>query len=505
MIFKRPSFKRGGTPTGIESLTPRVKAQTGFPGMQYYGEPTGPIQTNLPRSQIGLKKTRFPFLKTQFIRPVAAGAFGTGAVIGTGIGALTDFYARSKYTPEGYKRLKEMSEIGVFDETSTGEEIRAAQEYINEGNKIGVAPGFFPRGGKKKFFEDRDLDSETGLPKQKVDINMRGDPAQFTGEDELTNFDEIVEKVVKEPKENKKEKTNEEVFKSEFDKQYNRLEKYLGSNKQEDKGRIALGLAEAIGTPGSIADKAAVLNKTLLNIAAGRKKDKKDLAKLAFAATTEIEKANIMAGKKSFDQQRYEKLFDSAQIVRNPSQYSDAEVKAAKTYLQNTADVQDLLKDKKGAFTLTGATVNKYIEEAPKTRKKLRKELAKGNDADQNKIAEYRYELELADAFLSKDIDKIRSLISRDDFEKGGRVNYALGTPNPNVNEIAKTPSEPVDKLSFQQLRTKLPKEITDDIVRMLVNDDEALQDFAYIRTQGDVNKFNLKYGVSLVLPPESV
>ena len=80
-----------------------------------------------------------------------------------------------------------------------------------------------------------------------------------------------------------------------------------------------------------------------------------------------------MAGKKSFDQQRYEKLFDSAQIVRNPSQYSDAEVKAAKTYLQNTADVQDLLKDKKGAFTLTGATVNKYIEEAPKTRKKLRK------------------------------------------------------------------------------------------------------------------------------------
>lgn len=212
-----------------------------------------------------------------------------------------------------------------------------------------------------------------------------------------------------------------------------------------------------------------------------------------------------MAGKKSFDQQRYEKLFDSAQIVRNPSQYSDAEVKAAKTYLQNTADVQDLLKDKKGAFTLTGATVNKYIEEAPKTRKKLRKELAKGNDADQNKIAEYRYELELADAFLSKDIDKIRSLISRDDFEKGGRVNYALGTPNPNVNEIAKTPSEPVDKLSFQQLRTKLPKEITDDIVRMLVNDDEALQDFAYIRTQGDVNKFNLKYGVSLVLPPESV
>jgi hypothetical protein len=37
-----------------------------------------------------------------------------------------------------------------------------------------------------------------------------------------------------------------------------------------------------------------------------------------------------------------------------------------------------------------------------------------------------------------------------------------------------------------------------------LVNDDQALQDFSYIRTQGDVNSFNLKYGVTLVLPPES-
>ena len=29
MIFKRPSFKRGGAPTGIETLTPRKKLQFG--------------------------------------------------------------------------------------------------------------------------------------------------------------------------------------------------------------------------------------------------------------------------------------------------------------------------------------------------------------------------------------------------------------------------------------------------------------------------------------------
>ena len=32
MLYKRPNFKMGGSPTGIETLTPRVKAQTGFGG-----------------------------------------------------------------------------------------------------------------------------------------------------------------------------------------------------------------------------------------------------------------------------------------------------------------------------------------------------------------------------------------------------------------------------------------------------------------------------------------
>ena len=64
------------------------------------------------------------------------------------------------------------------------------------------------------------------------------------------------------------------------------------------------------------------------------------------------------------------------------------------------------------------------------------------------------------------------------------------------------TPAEPVaTNLTFEQLRTRLPKEITDDIVRLVATSEEALQDFAYIRTQGDVEKFNVKYGVNLVLP----
>jgi hypothetical protein len=35
-----------------------------------------------------------------------------------------------------------------------------------------------------------------------------------------------------------------------------------------------------------------------------------------------------------------------------------------------------------------------------------------------------------------------------------------------------------------------------------LANSEEALQEFAYIETQNDVNAFNLKYGVNLIIPP---
>ena len=66
------------------------------------------------------------------------------------------------------------------------------------------------------------------------------------------------------------------------------------------------------------------------------------------------------------------------------------------------------------------------------------------------------------------------------------------------------TPTVQVKKLSYEELRNRLPQEITDDVIRLIANSNEALQDFAYIRTQGDVVKFNTKYGVNLVLPAQT-
>jgi hypothetical protein len=61
---------------------------------------------------------------------------------------------------------------------------------------------------------------------------------------------------------------------------------------------------------------------------------------------------------------------------------------------------------------------------------------------------------------------------------------------------------EPVG-MSFEELRSRLPATITDDIVILLSQSGQALEDFATIQTQQDVDNFNTKYNVNLILPSE--
>jgi hypothetical protein len=96
---------------------------------------------------------------------------------------------------------------------------------------------------------------------------------------------------------------------------------------------------------------------------------------------------------------------------------------------------------------------------------------------------------------------------------EGGRANFSLGGSGANplveeqVTEISETETQPKeiaptgDGLSYEELRGRLPKEITDDIVVILAESPQALVDFAEIQTQTDVDEFNMKYGVNLSLP----
>jgi len=101
------------------------------------------------------------------------------------------------------------------------------------------------------------------------------------------------------------------------------------------------------------------------------------------------------------------------------------------------------------------------------------------------------------------ELQNIRNYSAKAD---GGRAGYANG----EMVEEQVTETETMDQgpmaqsdnpISYDQLRARLPNEITDDIVELMANSAEALEDFAMISSQQDVDLFNQKYSVNLVLP----
>ena len=86
------------------------------------------------------------------------------------------------------------------------------------------------------------------------------------------------------------------------------------------------------------------------------------------------------------------------------------------------------------------------------------------------------------------------------EFKAGGRVGYQMGG---NVN-MGQMPATEEPKIDYATLRARLPKQISDDVVKLIAASPEALEDFATIATQSDVDMFNQKYSVNLVLPQEA-
>ena len=103
---------------------------------------------------------------------------------------------------------------------------------------------------------------------------------------------------------------------------------------------------------------------------------------------------------------------------------------------------------------------------------------------------------------------------------KGGRAGYQQGmlvTPEggwekpsaeeavtqQQIDSMGQAPEVDAVGMSFEELRARLPATITDEIVILLSQSGQALEDFATIQTQQDLDNFNTKYNVNLVLPSE--
>ena len=114
---------------------------------------------------------------------------------------------------------------------------------------------------------------------------------------------------------------------------------------------------------------------------------------------------------------------------------------------------------------------------------------------------------------LQLELDAMNNLRERFGAAEGGRIGYqdagpvmpAAGGMGQATGDMQQEtmPEELQQDLTFEELRNRLPQEISDDIINLILSSAEAMEDFATIQTEQDISTFNKKYGVNLVLPSE--
>ena len=382
--------------------------------------------------------------------------------------------------------LSQDPESGVF--------LPGIEENISR-EEQGLAKLLSPEG--KKSFETRKLEELNRLRKQEglTSLVQKEEPKTTVtgdGEEDDTRKATLKETIKTDPR-------------NEIRKEADMLKELL-----KDEGLTtaenALIVAKALATPGGFNAKVQAAADLALPIMRQRSKLDKEVVLEAYKTTKEIEKAKIAAGKKSPTQ---EILEESVQTQLNVAKKTKDPVTGETLYNGKTRD--QIRAQVYAAYTQKipyaqqqqAAALKQDREDKIRT---LTEEAAKkGKQPDQRVIDKYK-----------RDIEQANKLLSGELYAEGGRVKKQLGGMSNETETDTQTsdvlvdtnvegvPEKPVQKLSFEEIRTRLPKEITDDIVRLIANSAEALQDFSYIRTQQDVNEFNVKYGVNLVLPQSS-
>ena len=131
---------------------------------------------------------------------------------------------------------------------------------------------------------------------------------------------------------------------------------------------------------------------------------------------------------------------------------------------------------------------------------KKMEEYAKNNpDVDEEEIKNMFPLME--DGSVEARMLTIERLRERFGFASGGRAGFRLGTEPKMMESVAEQPRGEVQDLSYTELRSRLPQEISNDIVMLLANSKQALLDFANIQTTEDIASFNQQYDVNLSMP----
>jgi len=256
--------------------------------------------------------------------------------------------------------------------------------------------------------------------------------------------------------------------------------------------RIAATGAEILGAPGrggGIGGALTAAAKPLANLGASLGSSI-DARQTAAEKTRRSNRAMVadLAGDIYATQQKGNQEYARKQAVGIVENIFKPKIKAAE-------DAGDLVEKNRLEKELEEKTIAIATDSTPRSEQvmKILLELIKQGEIDAG-VATTLYP-ELAPLLPNTETSTTKPEIKAD----GGRVGMAEGG-----DLLEDEMQDPKIPLSYNELRGRLPESIGDDIVKLLSTSYEALADFADIRTQADVDNFNMRYQVQLVLPQEA-
>jgi hypothetical protein len=186
------------------------------------------------------------------------------------------------------------------------------------------------------------------------------------------------------------------------------------------------------------------------------------------------------------------------------------------------AERSDMLEDmalKRFGKPLSSLTDVQVIELEEDLQELIREKMSEGGSTragdNEEKAAEDRMKMESDKFYIDEDgnLRKIPTKKPRQNTRPGMNEEIAADAArrrelNPQGRAeggaMTEAPQAPKDSpLTFEELRARLPREVTDQVVRLLATSESALLDFANIDTEQDIAIFNQKYNADLQLPTQ--
>jgi hypothetical protein len=300
-------------------------------------------------------------------------------------------------------------------------------------------------------------------------------------------------------------------------KESQELRALLGQDEGTSKAEAALVLSEALGTPGTIAQKIQRGLKAAVPLKKARAEQDKAITLTAYKLAKEKEQQQIRAGTLPTSIREAEYVAKSLKESGDPryadmsiQQIMNENIRAAKPMSpESKARTEVLLADRE---TIRDTTKNLLKTKNDLDKLDPIKDKAKYDKIKQlydNTFEEFKRNYLSVPEFKSLYESTYNifapQMTSRTMRAVGGSAEdekeQDVIASNVNFGGTT-TPIKPVQKLDYATLRDRLPKEINNQVVQLLASSEQALQDFAYITSQNDVNNFNVKYGVNLIIPP---